>query len=132
MSGRSVFALTPAPLYSPTMKRHHPLLAAVLGLMLCVQGLAIAAAPVDVQPDETEAAMEMPCHGESADVAACDCCDGDCPDMASCAIGHFFAAPPSAAAPLPPAAQAVAAATGWSLQTAVLSLPVRPPIAFHA
>jgi hypothetical protein len=114
------------------MKRHRPLIAAVLGLMLCVQGLAIAAAPVDMPADETEAAMEMPCHGDSAELAPCDCCDGDCPDMASCAVGHFFAAPPSAVAPLEPAAQAAAAATGWSLQTAVLSLPVRPPIAAHA
>lgn len=114
------------------MKRHRPLIAAFLGLMLCVQGLAIAAAPVDVAADDAESTMEMPCHGESADVAACDCCDGDCPDMASCAIGHFFAAPPSAAAPLEPAVQAAVAATGWSLQTAVRSLPVRPPIASHA
>ena len=114
------------------MKRHRPLIAAFLGLMLCVQGLAIAAAPVDLAADEAESAMEMPCHGESADVAACDCCDGDCPDMASCAIGHFFAAPPSAAAPLEPVAHAVASPRGWSLQTAELSLPVRPPIAFHA
>lgn len=114
------------------MKRHHPLLAAVLGLMLCVQGLAIAAAPVDVAADEAESTMEMPCHGDSSDVAPCDCCDGDCPDMASCAIGHFFAAPPSAVAPLEPAAQVAASRIGWSLQTAVLPLPVRPPIASHA
>ena len=118
------------------MKRHRPLLSAVLGLMLCVQGLAIAAAPVDgveAQAESAaESAMAMPCHGDSAASAPCDCCDGDCPDMASCAIGHFFAAPPSTAALFEPAAQVAVAAGGWSLQTAVLSLPVRPPIVFHA
>lgn len=118
------------------MKRHRPLLSAVLGLMLCVQGLAIAAAPVDVAAAQAEStadsAMAMPCHGDSAAGAPCDCCDGDCPDMASCVIGHFFAAPPSTAALFEPAAPVAVATGGWSLQTAVLSLPVRPPIASHA
>jgi len=76
--------------------------------------------------------MEMPCHGDAPDVAPCDCCDGDCPDMASCVIGHVFAAPPAATAPLAPATQAAVAAGSWSLQTAVLPLPVRPPIVLHA
>jgi hypothetical protein len=113
------------------MKRFRPLLNAVLGLMLCVQGLAIAAAPVAVAADEAESAMAMPCHGDAADVA-CDCCDGDCPDMASCVVGSFFAAMPAAPALLEAAAQAAASTGGWSLQTAVLPLPVRPPIPFHA
>ena len=111
------------------MQTLRPILTALLGLTLWVQGLAIAAAPVAV-PDEP-AAMEMPCHGD-AKTAPCDCCDGDCPDMASCVIGSFFAAAPVAPAPLAVNARATATPYGWSLKTAVLSLPVRPPIIFHA
>ena len=114
------------------MKRIRPLLTALLGLMFWVQGMAVAAAPVDVPAAEAESAMEMPCHGDAPDVAPCDCCDGDCPDMASCALGHFFTAPPSAVASFEAAAHAAVPAAGWSLKTAVLSLPVRPPIASHA
>jgi hypothetical protein len=114
------------------MMRFRPLLTALLGLLFWVQGMAMAAAPVDVPADAADSAMEMPCHGDATELAPCDCCDGDCPDMASCAVGHFFTAPPSAVAPVAPAAQALAAAGGWSLKTAVLSLPVRPPIALHA
>lgn len=114
------------------MRKRRPFLTAVLGLMFFVQGLAIAAAPVDVPAADVESAMEMPCHGDAGDVAPCDCCDGDCPEMASCMIGHAFAAPPSTAAPLAPAAQVAVATGGWSLQTAVLSLPVRPPIVIRA
>jgi hypothetical protein len=115
------------------MKRIRPLLAALLGLTLCVQGLAIAAAPVDVAADEAESAMQMPCHGDVAtDVAPCDCCDGDCPNMASCAMGSFFAAAPASPALLDAAAQAAVFTGGWSTKTAVLPLPVRPPIALHA
>ena len=112
------------------MQTLRPILTALLGLTLWVQGLAIAAAPVDM-PDEPDAAMEMPCHGEAAS-APCDCCDGDCPDMASCVIGHFFAASPHLPVPATALAQAAAATGGWSLKTAVLSLPVRPPIRSHA
>jgi hypothetical protein len=114
------------------MVKLRPLLAAVLGLMLWVQGLAIAASPLDVAAQPAQSAMEMPCHGGATDVAPCDCCDGDCPDMASCVIGHFFAAPPATVAPFEPAAHAAVAVRGWSLKTAVLSLPVRPPIVIHA
>jgi hypothetical protein len=113
------------------MKRFRPLLAAVLGLMLWFQGMAMAAAPVELATDQAESAMEMPCHGDSAEVA-CDCCGGDCPDMASCVIGSFFAAMPATSAPLAPAVQTVAASHAWSLKTAVPSLPVRPPIVSHA
>jgi hypothetical protein len=118
------------------MKPFRPLLTALLALMFWVQGMAMAAAPVDLPADAAqeaaESAAEMPCHGDAPDVAPCDCCDGDCPDMASCAIGHVFAAPPSATAPVAPTAQRAVAAGGWSLQTAVLALPVRPPIVLHA
>ena len=111
------------------MPKLRPFLTAVLGLMLWVQGVAIAAAPVAVA-NAADSAVEMPCHGSAA-VSACDCCDGDCPDMAGCAIGHFAAGP---AAPLQFAAavQSVVAARGWSLKTVVLTLPLRPPIVSHA
>ena len=55
-----------------------PFVTALLGLTLWVQGLALAAAPVEM-PDAAASAMEMemPCHGDAA-TAPCDCCDGDC------------------------------------------------------
>lgn len=127
------FAAARTAAYSPLrMRKRRPFLTAVLGLLFCVQGLAIAAAPVELPADEADSAMEMPCHGGSADVAACDCCDGDCPDMASCVIGSLFAAAPGAPTLLEAAPHALAAGDGWSLKTAVLSLPVRPPIVIHA
>lgn len=113
------------------MKPFRPLLVALLGLMLWFQGMAIAAAPVETAADEAGSALEMPCHGDSADLA-CDCCGGDCPDMASCVIGNFFAAAPVAPAPVLANPQSAAASDGWSMKTAVLSLPVRPPIVSHA
>src|SRR5690349_2165656 len=109
------------------MQKLRPLLTAVLGLMLWVQGLAIAAAPVEA-PTDAASAMEMPCHGATA---PCDCCDGDCPDMAGCVIGSF-AGTPATAAPLVRVAQAHVTARGWSAKTAVLPLPLRPPIVSHA
>jgi len=112
--------------------RLRPLLTALLGLMFWVQGMAIAAAPVDMPADPAESTMEMPCHGDAVDIAPCDCCDGDCPDMASCVIGQVFAAPPATTAPFAAATQPAVAAGGWSLQTAILPLPIRPPIVFHA
>jgi hypothetical protein len=113
------------------MKRLRPLLNALLGLVFCVQGLAIAAAPIDLPAAATDGAMEMPCH-DGAGLAPCDCCGSACPDMAGCVIGHFFAAAAAAPAPLAPAAHAPIATDGWSPKTAAPSLPVRPPIVFHA
>ena len=115
------------------MTRLRPLLAAILGLTLWAQGFAIAAAPVAVADEAAESATEMPCHGDEApSLPPCDCCDGDCADMAGCVIGHFFAAAPAVPVPLAAAPHAAAAPRGWSAKTAVLSLPVRPPIVFHA
>jgi len=113
------------------MQKLRPFLTALLGLTLWVQGLALAAAPVEL-PVDPGSSMGMPCHGDvSADIAACDCCDEGCPDMAGCVIGHFAGAPSSAprfvAAP-----QAVATAAGWQPKTAVLPFPLRPPISSHA
>ena len=114
------------------MEKLRPFLAAILGLTLWVQGVAIAAAPV-AAADAADSAMEMPCHGDEApSQLPCDCCDGGCADMAGCVIGHFFAAAPAVPAPLAAAPHAAIAPRCWSLKTAVLSLPVRPPIATHA
>lgn len=113
------------------MKKLRPYLTAILGLMLWVQGMAVAAAPVKVAEDPASA-MEMPCHGkDSAGAAACACCDDACPDMASCVIGHF-AGTPVTALHFTVIAQAAIPAAGWSLQTSVPPLPLRPPIASHA
>jgi hypothetical protein len=113
------------------MLKLRPYLTAVLGLMLWVQGMAMAAVPVAVA-QEPDSAMEMPCHGDEAPAAdACACCDDACPDMASCVIGHF-AGTPATALHFAAATQAALPAAGWSLQTFVPPTPLRPPIVTHA
>jgi hypothetical protein len=114
------------------MQKLRPFLTALLGLTLWVQGFAIAAAPVAVAADAADTAIEMPCHGDAAaSVAACDCCDGDCDDMAGCVVGSFAGAPAVLLqADLTP--QAAIAARAWSVKTAVSPLPLRPPIVSHA
>lgn len=113
------------------MEKLRPYLTAILGLMLWVQGMAMAAAPVAVAR-EPDSAMEMPCHGDEAPAAdACACCDDACADMASCVIGHY-AGTPATAFHFAAAPQAALPAAGWSLQTSVPPLPLRPPIASHA
>ena len=114
------------------MQKLRPYLTALLGLTLWVQGLAIAAAPVALAADTAETAIEMPCHGDAAaSVAACDCCDGDCNDMAGCVVGSFAGAPVVLLqADVTP--QTAAAARTWSVTTAISPLPLRPPIASHA
>ena len=114
------------------MKRLRPFLAAILGLTLWVQGVAIAAAPVAVADEAAESATEMPCHGDEApSLPPCDCCDGDCAGMAGCAAGSVAGAPFVSAAAEAPLHVAIAARS-WSAQTAVLPLPIRPPITSHA
>lgn len=105
-----------------------PLLAAALGLMLCVQGVAIAAAPIAAA--DADSAMEIPCH-DGAAASAADCCDADCPDLAGCFLGHFAGAPAAGTA-ASPSPRSLAAARGWSPKTAVSPLPLRPPITAHA
>ena len=113
------------------MKRFRPILAAVLGLMLWVQGVALAAAPIGpIAPAQADSAMQMPCHDDAA-TSASDCCDSECPELAGCAMGHLSAATPIAPALLEPAANEFAATGGWPLKTAALSLPDRPPILSH-
>jgi hypothetical protein len=113
------------------VNRFRPLVTAVLGLMLWVQGMALAAAPVEL-PADPGSSMEMPCHGDTeADVAPCDCCDEGCASMAACVIGHF-AGVPSAAQHFVATPQSIAPAASWRPKTAVLPFPLRPPISFHA
>ena len=128
------------------MEKLRPLLAVVLGLMLWVQGIAIAAAPVAVADmtskgtDSFEAqrspsplkSVEMPCHGDEApSVPPCECCDGDCTGMAGCAAGSV-AGTPFVSVPAEAPLHGAIAARSWSAQTAVLPLPIRPPIVSHA
>jgi hypothetical protein len=80
------------------MLKRHPLWIAVpLGLLLLLQALAVAAAPIRGDgADNGDTPMTMsPCHGDanaSGDTpAAAECCDADCPHMAACALGHLAA-----------------------------------------
>ena len=112
------------------MEKLRPFLAVVLGLTLWVHGLAIAAAPVATVA--AASAAEMPCHGDQAPSAAsCDCCDSGCADMMSCATGSI-AGTPFVPVPVVPPLHAAIAVRGWTPQTAVLPLPLRPPIVSHA
>lgn len=121
----------PGPIVLIRMEKLRPFLAAILGLTLWVQGVAIAAAPAAAM-DEAGSATEMPCHGDEApSVSPCDCCDGDCANMAGCAVGSFAGAPVPAMQAEAPLHLAVAA-RGWSPQTVVPPLPLRPPIVSHA
>lgn len=129
--GVSGFAPPPRRAYSPWMQKLRPFLTVLLGLMLGFQGLAIAAAPVAVA-DAAASAMEMPCHGGAAtDGAPFDCCDSDCPDMAGCVVGSFAGAP-AAAVFAEPAPHPVVVTRNGSPRTAVLPLPLRPPIVSDA
>jgi hypothetical protein len=113
------------------MDKLRPFVAAVLGLTLWVQGVAIAAAPV-APVEEADSAMEMPCHGDPAPtVSPCDCCDGDCSNMTGCVVGSFVGAA-AVVVPADPPAHAVIAARAWPVKTALSPLPLRPPITSNA
>lgn len=113
------------------MQKLRPLLAALLGLMLWVQGVAIAAAPI-ASAEAADSAAQMPCHGDPAPaVSACDCCDGDCTSMTGCVVGSFVGAS-TAPVPADPPARAAIVARTWSAKTVVSPLPLRPPITSHA
>ena len=129
--GAAGFAPSTPRAYSPRMQKLRPYLTALLGLLLWFQGLAIAAAPIAVA-EAAASAMEMPCHdGAATDGAPFNCCDSDCPNMAGCILVSFAGTPATATvAALTP--QPVVPARGWSAQTAVPPLPLRPPIASRA
>ena len=119
-----------------------PWLNAVLGLMLLVQGVALASAPLALPPaaDTEQAATDtdteaMPCHGTApapdTDSAPCACCDHACPDMAACAAGHLAAAPVFQLR-FAPAPQPAIAAPERAVVNVSPPLRLRPPIALHA
>lgn len=121
------------------MKPLRPLLSSVLGLVLLVQGVAVASAPYAPTADEAatqeSAAAAMPCHGDApapdpVDTGTCACCDGDCPNMSGCAFGHLAAMPPIKLQ-LPPVRQAVLTALDRSADSVALPFRLRPPIS-HA
>lgn len=102
-------------------------LAALLGLLLLLQGYAVAAAP-------RASAAEAPCpmHAQGLpDAAQPDCCDADCPSMATCLLAHFVAIPELALA-IVPAADERPAFMAARARAGNPASPLRPPIALHA
>jgi hypothetical protein len=119
------------------MHRRRPLLSAFLASLLLVQGIAVAWS-VGTMPElkaASEQAMgDMPCHG-AATVADAEserpaCCDADCPDMTTCALGHM-AVTTSLLVALPAAAESIPASDSRSpIDTSPPTL-LRPPIHLH-
>ena len=113
------------------MQKLRPFVAAILGLTLWVQGVALAAAP-SAAAEAADGGEQMPCHGDEAPaVSPCDCCDGDCVNMTGCVVGSFVAAA-AIVVPADPPARAAIAARAWPVKTASSPLPLRPPITSHA
>jgi hypothetical protein len=82
------------------MTRLRAALNLLVGLVLLVQGFAVAAAPLAAVSDNgsvqtTAATSAMPCHGDQTPdgPAHPSCCDEACPDMTSCALGHLAVTP---------------------------------------
>jgi len=118
------------------MKSLRPLLSAVFGLALLVQGLAVAAAPYALAAHaaaaQESAPAEMPCHETTQHPAGSHaCCGSDCPDMTSCALGHLAAAP-AVRMQLAPVHSTVVAAPARSAESVPPSSRLRPPIVLHA
>ncbi len=115
------------------MKTLRPYLSAALGLTLLVQGFAVTASVPVAQAEGAPAAAEMPCHGDGQDQApdSCPCCDGDCPNMTSCLLGHL-AGVPRADLQFTPAAQSVVVASPRAIRAGFTLSRLRPPIPFHA
>lgn len=115
------------------MNRFRPALNAILGLLLMVQGVAVASTEMAMPAlgDTASTMAAMPCHGDqNSGGEPQSCCDSDCPNMASCALGHLAVASAQGAefvGELHPAYPALV------LAPATLPPPsfLRPPIAFH-
>jgi|TARA_R110000822_G_scaffold126082_11_gene261270 hypothetical protein len=81
------------------MKRARTWLSFLLGLVVLVQGFAVAAAPRFMLGEDSAPQMasigEMPCHANKAtssrvdDAPAESCCSADCPNMTTCMLGHM-------------------------------------------
>ena len=120
------------------MRRHRTLVTLLLGLILLVQGYAVAAAPYVGAPAPAQAEMaamaDMPCHAHMAKDAAKQtpaCCDSDCPNMTTCLLGHLAVMPPAPQLqPLPDTSRS--SLLPAPTKQARLSSPVfRPPIRLH-
>lgn len=122
-----------------TMKRHRTLVSILVGLVLLLQGWAVAAAPRAHLPQAAslDAMADMPCHARSSDqkpgvdgTVKPSCCNADCPDMTTCALGHFVSVvtfaldTPRAHVPAPVAlsARQASAAPAFLLRPPILSL----------
>lgn len=130
-----------------------PWLSAALGLMLLVQGVAVASAPLGLPAAPARAAAPeaaapevateaTPCHGDAVtavaaapepapDSAPCDCCDADCVAMGACAFGHL-AAMSVLHVSFVPAPQPAIAAPERAVPRVSISSRLRPPIVLHA
>ncbi|PXV63711.1 hypothetical protein [Sinimarinibacterium flocculans] len=122
------------------MNRIRTLLSMLLGLVLLAQGIAVSAAPrasLSAAPALSATVMaDMPCHGQMASQAdemgeqQPSCCDENCPDMTTCALGHLASvAMVSLALPQP-------AGVGRGLTPVIAASRttgslLRPPIALH-
>lgn len=122
------------------MKRFRTLLSVLLGLVLLVQGFAVSAAPRAKLPAEAPASAsvmaDMPCHGQTA-MQADDagkqhpsCCNENCPDMTTCALGHL-ASVATESVTLPQPARAERIFTPVLAISRTLNPLLRPPIALH-
>jgi hypothetical protein len=138
--GRRDFAQARSAAYSlGVMNRLRPYVSAFLGLVLLVQGFAVAAAGHPAAAADAAAAQAvadaamMPCHGSAASDRATtpNCCDEACPDMTTCALGHLALATSLQVAVVPPSSDFVAGLVPAPATVTSQSL-LRPPIVLFA
>ncbi len=136
------------------MRRFRTHVSLVLGLLLLVQGWAVAAAAAAAPmmalgaPDTAISAAaqtaeaEMPCHQQQADEAkpakaqsgsasSCPCCDGNCPDMQACAAANP-AMPSSLALDLPRRTAAAPSTVESRVAVRSNNSLLKPPISLQA
>lgn len=118
------------------MNRARPLVHLLLGLLLLVQGYAVAAAPRGIAHPATPSAVHATavshCHamahaGDAKQHPKPACCDDSCPDMTTCALGHLATAPVSSvviAAPSSASGVSLVPPPAWHAPAS----PLRPPI----
>lgn len=130
------------------MRRFRTPISLVLGLLLLVQGWAVAATSMmafgtpdfAISASAQTAEVEMPCHQQKSEAAksaktqpesSCPCCDGNCPDMQACAAAH--PAMPSSLALSLPRLTALAPSTAESrIAIRNSSSLLKPPISLQA
>lgn len=124
------------------MKRFRTLLSVLLGLVLLVQGFAVSAAPrakVSGKSESVESGVmaDLPCHGQKA-MKADDaskqyraCCNENCPDMTTCALGHLATVPMLSVALAQPVREAPSVIS-VRIVTRTFASPLRPPISLHS